>query len=159
MRTALCFRGKRPSRPSIVATAAGATNSLLFLVDGHSAKRFLVDTGAAFSVYPASLRDINGGSHTRSLVAANGSNIATYGTRKMNIRLENQDYTWPFILADVKIPLLGADFLQANGLLVDLQSKCFCKRYVICEFDAKAVQPNVTRPSPRHVERSVLTFT
>ena len=41
----------------------------------------------------------------------------------MNIRLENQDYTWPFILADVKTPLLGADFLQANGLLVDLQSK------------------------------------
>ena len=117
------FRGKRPSRPSIVATAAGAFNSLLFLVDGHSAKRFMVDTGAAVGVYPASLRDINGGSHTRSLVAANGSNIATYGTRRMNIRLENQDYTWPFILADVKTPLLGADFLQANGLLVDLQSK------------------------------------
>ena len=123
MRTALRFRGKRPSRPSIVATAAGAFNSLLFLVDGHSAKRFLVDTGAAVSVYPASLRDIDGGSHTRSLVAANGSNIATYGTRRMNIRLENQDYTWPFILADVKTSLLGADFLQANGLLVDLQSK------------------------------------
>ena len=123
MRTALRFRGKRPSRPEIVATAASATNSLLFLVDGHSTKRFLVDTGAAVSVYPASLRYINGGYHTRSLVTANGSNIATYGTRRMNIRLENQDYTWPFILADVKTPLLGADFLQANGLLVDLQSK------------------------------------
>ena len=123
MRTALRFRGKRPSRSSIVATAAGATNSLLFLVDGHSAKRFLVDTGAAVSVSPASFRDINGGSHARSLVAANGSNIATYGTRRMNIRMENQDYTWPFILADVKTPLFGDDFLQANGLLVDLQSK------------------------------------
>ena len=123
MHTALRFRGKRPSRPSIVATATGATNSLLFLVNGHSAKRFLVDTGAAVSVYPASFRDINGGSHTRFLVAANGSNISTYGTRRMNIRLENQDYTWPFILADVKTPLLGADFLQANRLLVDLQSK------------------------------------
>ena len=41
----------------------------------------------------------------------------------MNIRLENQDCTWPFILADVKTPLLAADFLQANGLLVDMQSK------------------------------------
>ena len=138
---------------SIVATAAGATNSLLFIVDGHSAKRFLVDTGAAVSVYPASLRDIIGGSHTRSLVAANGSNIATYGTRIMNIRLENHDYTRAFILADVKTPLLGADCLQANWLLVDLQC------YVICEFDAKAVQPNFTRSSPRHVGRSVLTFT
>ena len=41
----------------------------------------------------------------------------------MNIRLENQYYTWPFILADVKTPLLGADFLQANGVLVDLKNK------------------------------------
>ena len=123
MRKALRFRGKRPNRPSIVAMAAGATTSLLFHVDGHSAKRFLVDTGAAVSVYPASLRDINGGSHTRSLVAANRSNIATCGTRRMNIRLENQDCTWPFILADVKTPMLEADILQANRLSVDLQSK------------------------------------
>ena len=67
----------------------GGTNSLLFLVDGHSDKRFLVDTGVVVSVYPASFRDIHGGSHTRSLVAANGSNIAMYGTRRMNILLEN----------------------------------------------------------------------
>ena len=41
----------------------------------------------------------------------------------MKLRLENQDYTWPFILAEVKTPLLGADFLQTHGLLVDLQSQ------------------------------------
>ena len=149
MRTALRFRGKRPSRPSIFATAAGKTNSLLFLVDGHSAKRFLVYTGAAVSVYPASLRDTNGGSHSRSLVAANGSNIVMYGTRRMNIRLENQDYTWPFILADVKTPLLGADFLQANGLLVDLQSK----RLVIAASFASSTlrQSNQTSLGLHHV--------
>ena len=149
MRTALRFRGKRPSRPSIVATAAGATNSLLFLVDGHSAKRFLVDTGAAVSVYPASLRDINGDSHTRSLVAANGSNIATYGTRRMNIRLENQDYTGPFFLADVKTPLLGADFLHANGLLVDLQSKRLVNATSFASSTLR--QSNQTSLGPHHV--------
>ena len=70
--------------------------------------------------------------------------------------------TWPFILADVKTPLLGADFLQANGLLVDLQSKRLVNATSFASslwFDAKAVQPNVTRPSPRHVGRPVLTFT
>ena len=41
----------------------------------------------------------------------------------MKLRLGNQDYTWPFILAEVKTPLLGADFLQTHGLLVDLQSQ------------------------------------
>ena len=41
----------------------------------------------------------------------------------MKLCLENQDYTWPFILAEVKTPLLRADFLQTHGLLVDLQSQ------------------------------------
>ena len=44
-------------------------------------------------------------------------------SRKVRKVRKNQDYTWPFILADVKTPLLGADFLQAYGLFVDLQSK------------------------------------
>ena len=123
MQHPVCICGKRPSRSSLVASAAGQLNSLLFLVDGYSAKRFLVDTGAAGSVFPASHQDIDSGSRTLSLVAANGSKIATYGTRKMKLRLENQDYTWPFILAEVKTPLLGADFLQTHGLLVDLQSQ------------------------------------
>ena len=119
----MCICGKRPSRSTLVASAAGQLNSLLFLVDGYSAKRFLVDTGAAVSVFPASHQDVDSGSRTHSLVAVNGSKIATYGTRKMKLRLENQDYTWPFILAEVKTPLLGADFLQTHGLLVDLQSQ------------------------------------
>ena len=83
----------------------------------------MVDTGAAVSVFPASHRVVDSGLRTCSLVAANGSTIATYGTNKMKIRLENLDYTRPFFLADVKTPLLGADFLHANGLLVDLRSQ------------------------------------
>ena len=66
---------------SIVATAAGATNSLLFLVHGHSAKRFLVDTGAAVSVYPASFRDINGGRNffSRRVPTRSLSSLMGYG--------------------------------------------------------------------------------
>ena len=123
MQHPVCICGKRPGRSSLVASAAGQLNSLLFLVDGYSAKRFLVDTGATVSVFPASHQNIDSGPRTLSLVAANGSTIATYGTRKMKLRLENQDYTWPFILAEVKTPLLGADFLHMHGLLVDLQSQ------------------------------------
>ena len=115
--------GKRRSRSSVVASAAGQRNSLLFIVDDISAKRFLVDTGASVSVFPASHKDRHGGVRTPSLVAANGTNIATYGTREMSLSLDRRNYTWPFIIADVRKPLLGADFLQANALLVDLQSR------------------------------------
>ncbi|KAI0212436.1 hypothetical protein LSAT2_002636, partial [Lamellibrachia satsuma] len=114
---------KRRSRSSVVASAAGQRNSLLFIVDDISAKRFLVDTGASVSVFPASHKDRNGGVRTLSLVAANGTNIATYGTREMSLSLDRRNYTWPFIIADVRTPLLGAYFLQANALLVDLQSR------------------------------------
>ena len=58
-----------------------------------------------------------------SIVTANGTNIATYGTRDMNLSLDRCNYTLPFIIADVKTPLVGANFLQANALLVDLQSQ------------------------------------
>lgn len=30
--------------------------------------------------------------------------------------------TWPFVIADVTTPILGADFLEAFGLLVDLKN-------------------------------------
>ena len=111
--------GKRRSR-SVVTSVAGQLNSLLFIVDDNSAKRFL---GASVSVFPASHKDRHSDVRTPSLVAANGTNIATYGTREMSLRLDRRNYKWPFIIADVKTPLLGADFLQANALLVDLQSR------------------------------------
>ena len=41
----------------------------------------------------------------------------------MPLNFANHHYTWLFVLADVKTPLLGSDFLQAHGLLVDLQSR------------------------------------
>lgn len=116
--------GKRQSRSSVVAAATGQLNSLLFIVDGNSNKRFLVDTGASVSVFPASYKDKHSATRTPSLIAANGSNIATYGSRDLSLSLNSRTYRWPFILADVKTPLLGSDFLQEQGLLVDLQNRC-----------------------------------
>ncbi|XP_068224618.1 uncharacterized protein, partial [Palaemon carinicauda] len=34
-----------------------------------------------------------------------------------------RNYSWPFLIADVKVPLLGADFLAHHGLLVDVRRK------------------------------------
>ena len=48
----------------------------------------------------------------------------TYGTcrRVVDVGLK-RDYSWTFIVADVKQPIIGADFLIHYSLLVDLNSR------------------------------------
>ena len=42
----------------------------------------------------------------------------------MPLQFANKRYTWDFEVADVRKPSLGADFLSAHGLVVDLQRGC-----------------------------------
>ena len=106
-----------------MALVAGRNESLLFAWDSHSGRRFLIDTGAEVSVLPATGLDTRTGQSGSSLKAANGSSIKTYGVRTTTLRLATRQYKWEFIIADVARPLLGADFLRANSLLVDLKGK------------------------------------
>ena len=39
------------------------------------------------------------------------------------LRIGSKQYYWKFTIADVSRPLLGADFLRSNALLVDLRRK------------------------------------
>ena len=55
------------------------------------------------------------------LQAANGTPISTYGIRDVELCFGDQRFSWDFITAKVTIPLLGADFLCAYGLLVDIK--------------------------------------
>ncbi len=115
-------QGKRAGRPPVEATAVGhKLNSLFFLHDQKSGKRFLVDTGTEVSVLPATNLDKLSGSP--ALSTANGTNIRTYGTRKLCLQVGQHRYDWTFILAAVERPLLGADFLRNSGLLVDVRRK------------------------------------
>ena len=84
--------GKRQSRSSVVASAAGQLNGLLFIVDDNSAKRFLVDTGTSVSVFSATHKDIHSGVRMHSIVAATGTNIATHGTREMSLSIDRCNY-------------------------------------------------------------------
>ena len=92
-----------------------------FIKDELSDHRFLVDTGAFRSILPPS-RDNNPTLQPSlaALVAANGTSIHTYGEQEVNIRLSGQTYIWTFIIADVRHPLLGADFLSHYSLVVDV---------------------------------------
>lgn len=59
-----------------------------------------------------------------NLSAANGTTIATYGTRLFNVDLGlRRQFSHCFILAAVNRPIIGADFLSKFGLLVDLKNR------------------------------------
>ena len=117
--------GKRPGQPLTAASAAGHASRLLYIWDRALGRRFLVDTGAAISLFPASRRDKQQrpSPGTTRLVAANGTPIATFGTTELTIDLGFKQCKWSFTVANVDLPILGADFLSRYGLAVDLRSR------------------------------------
>ena len=107
-----------------MAAAVGLDSQrLLFLFDRHSGVQFLVDTGAEVSVVPATSSELRSGLPGVSLRAANGTPIRTYGSRKVSLSINGRLYSWPFIVADVDKPLLGADFFCHHGPLVDMRGR------------------------------------
>uniref|UniRef100_A0A1X7UWZ2 Peptidase A2 domain-containing protein n=1 Tax=Amphimedon queenslandica TaxID=400682 RepID=A0A1X7UWZ2_AMPQE len=83
-------------------------------------ERFLVDTGAEVSVITPSVLDKQC-LQKLTLQAANNSSISTYGKRSLTLGLNlRRSFQWVFVIADIAMPILGADFLHF-GLLVDMQ--------------------------------------
>ena len=100
------------------------TSRLFFILEKSTHQRYLVDTGAEVSTIPPTKLDRQHGPVSLSLQAANGSQISTYGTRSLTLNLGlRRPFRWLFIIADVKHPILGVDFLQHHGLLVDVRAR------------------------------------
>lgn len=95
----------------------------LVVWDRKSGRQFLIDSGAEVSCIPVTARDKKCLARTDPLVAANGSQIATWGKRTLSIDLERHKFSWSFHVADVGRALLGADFLVANNMAVDLRHR------------------------------------
>ncbi|UYV78910.1 hypothetical protein LAZ67_17000240 [Cordylochernes scorpioides] len=94
-------QGKRIRPPSVGATDGAGLTRRLFITDRRSA------------YLP---------SH-RQLFAANGSIIHTYGERHLELDLGlGRLFRWPFIIADVGVSIISADFLRHYGLTVDLRN-------------------------------------
>lgn len=115
--------GKCQCQRSVVAMSAGRNNRLLFIEDSISGRQFLCDTGAQHSVIPALAVDTLSGSHGPPMQAANNSPICTFGSRRLTMCFQGQRFNWDFVIAKVAFPILGADFLCAHGLLVDIRNR------------------------------------
>ena len=165
-----------------MATPATVAQSCrLFIFDRKTHRKFLVDTGSEVSVLPVSLFKNCPKSHLR-LFAANESPIHTFGQQVMKLDLDlRRDFTWPFIIADVPITILGADFLKefhlapylAKSCLIDMstQRSVKCHQTSIESFGLSTIDnnspvrallqkfPDITRPSPvNKVKHSVRHF-
>lgn len=82
-----------------------------------------VDTGAEVTVLPVSSSN-KLFPQQLTLAVANFTLIATYGYRQVDVSLGlRRAFPCHFILVDICVPLLDADFLCHYGLLVDMQHK------------------------------------
>ena len=114
---------KHLTAPKIAAvtTCRDKQARLLYVKDDISGRRFLVDTGALVSVFPASGLDTRS-HHARPLLeAANGSTI--HGEKQVTLSINGWKYIRKFLVADVTQPLLGADFLCSNTLMVEVKGQ------------------------------------
>ena len=97
--------------------SSGQPGTLGFIRDSSNKKLFLVDTGSVFSIIPhQSSAPANG----PRIVAADRTPIACWGRQQHTIRAGGREFKWTFLLAAVATPIVGADFLEAYNLLVDL---------------------------------------
>ena len=85
-------------------------------------RRFLIDSGATVSVFPAP-RSSSSFSGVQLLLTADGSSLSCSGSRVIPLRLGNHRFEWPFQLAPVAVPILGADFLKHYNLLLDVSNQ------------------------------------
>ncbi|GJQ86702.1 hypothetical protein Trydic_g294 [Trypoxylus dichotomus] len=121
----------------------------LFVRDSNNKTIFLVDSGVDISVLPYSKCGKHLKPAKRTLYAANGTNIRTYGEKLLNLNLSlRRALDWPFVIANVSTPILGANFLSHFGLLLDICDACL--RDAITQLQVNGTASSSRIPSSVH---------
>lgn len=128
-------------------------NHRLCVTDRENGLHFLIDTGANISVLPVScLRKRERRECSYKLYAANNSEIKTYGIKTLRLNLGlRRAFQWTFVVCDVKEPILGADFLRTNKLIVDL----FLKKLIdpLTNIKSNGTVVSMSKPSLQSIQR------
>ncbi|GFW71896.1 transposon Tf2-9 polyprotein [Trichonephila clavipes] len=116
----------------------------LFIKDKSSNTAFLIDTGSDVSVLPASLSEKRKGNSIQQLSAANTSPINVYGKRLLTLDLNlRRVFRWPFLIASVSVPIIGADFLYNFNISPDLRYRKLIDNATKISTNCKLVSPEV----------------
>ncbi|VUZ40549.1 unnamed protein product [Hymenolepis diminuta] len=101
-----------------------STNHCLCIIDSISGLKFLIDSGAMRSLIPRMPNEKLTPLPYNRFVSANQSPVLEYGYKHLNVHLGlDEFFPWNFIIADIDVPLIGADFLSHFGLSVDLKGR------------------------------------
>ncbi|CAE1170626.1 unnamed protein product [Acanthosepion pharaonis] len=97
--------------------------------------------------------------HPIQLRAANGSTIETYGNEELTLNINlRHDFKWSFTIADIRTPLLGADFLAHYNLAVHMKTRTLSDNTTSIKITGISSSLNTTRISvatqhdPHYVE-------
>ena len=105
------------------STGIGDQCRLFYIRDKNTKLQFLVDTGASISLLPRK-SEPSAKLALLKLRAANKSSINTYGKKELILNIGmRRDYLWSFTIADVDVPILGADFLAHFKLGVHMHTR------------------------------------
>ncbi len=99
--------------------------SLVHIVDQISNRRFLIDTGASYSIFPHKSSAPPSGP---SLKGAAGQFIPSWGEKAVTLSFHGKKFKWTFLLAAVSFPIIGVDFLRHYQLMVDPASNMLVDR-------------------------------
>ena len=87
-----------------------------------------------------------------TLQAINNTSVATYGTRSLTLDLGlRRTFRWVFVVANVKHPILGADFLRHFSLLVDMRHHRLADG--LTQLSVQGVTCSMGSPSPAILPR------
>ena len=116
--------GKRQGQSLVATSVTGQQSSsrLFYISDRSTGLQFLINTGVEVSVVPTSRTERMHRQDYLSLQAVNGTSIPTFGNRSLTLDLGlRRTFRWIFFIADVKKPILRANFFRAYKLLVDMR--------------------------------------
>ncbi len=106
LRGGVQLAGKLGRRGVVSAIRPGR---LFFVTDSSSHRRFLVDTGSAFSIMPWRSSSPPSGP---GLTGADGRRIPCWGEQPFTVTIGGVPRQWTFLLAAISFPILGIDFLH-----------------------------------------------
>ncbi|KRZ05315.1 hypothetical protein T11_9667 [Trichinella zimbabwensis] len=94
-------------------------------MDKISKRRFVIDTGAAVSLLPATgsqKQQAHPVSNKPILQAINGTPVSHLGKKTITMQLADLPaLAWTFFVADVGVAIIGADFLHHHAITVDIK--------------------------------------
>ena len=129
----------------------------MYARDIKNKRDWLIDGGAFVSLVPPSHAQRTKGPNSQKLRAANGSSIDCYGEIVLDIHLGSRTFKHTLLIADVKVSLLGADFLAYHYLAPNHRDRTIIDLNDLSTLDAQIVSspalagPNVSYTGINHV--------